>query len=401
MIPRQNHTCSRHLKTTFFNSMKSLSALFYALHDALLINGFGVTKKQNYAYVFIVHPRGHKDLYKKFPLFKFLPRIFADWFTLHFWPITVSNVTGLRSKKSNEIIPGYIISIPLTARQIIEHRSVALKKVRTAIRLGKMKGAKIFGLGGLVSSVTKGGLDLLDIDGALITTGHAYTGFNVTNNIFSLTKRLNLTPNVLTVAIVGAAGSIGSLSALLLARAKYKRIHLVDLERKKNLVESLVPELTRLNPGVIVTSSHQISSIRDADFIVAATNAPEALITANDLKPGAIVVDDAQPSDVADDVLERDDVLAIEAGVVSTPGIRSNFNLGLKDPTDNFCCMAELLVLASQEWNSHYVINRATLEHVDQISEWGKQLGFTLAQFQNRKELISEEKLKVIARMKG
>lgn len=379
--------------------LKSLKSMISALYDGLQLLGVSFSRP-DYSYVFIVHPRGHKDLYRKFPIFKYLPASCADWFTLHFWPITVSEVTGLTSKKSGRSIRGYIITIPLTALQIIEHRSVALQKVRDAIMLGKAKGAKIFGLGGLVSSISKGGLDLLDIDNVLITTGHAYTGYNVTRNVIKLTEDLALDPAKLKVSIVGAAGSIGSISAQILARAKYKHLHLVDLERKRDLIEKLVPALLTINPGIEISISHQIHTINDSDFIVAATNAPEALIRADDLKSGAIVVDDAQPSDVADDVLERDDVLAVEAGVVHTPSINSNFNMGLKGRNDNFCCMAELLVLASQEWDTHYVINRATLEHVDQISEWGKGLGFELAAYQNRKELISQEKINKIATIK-
>ena len=116
-----------------------------------------------------------------------------------------------------------------------------------------------------------------------------------------------------------------------------------------------------------------------------------------------VIIDDAQPSDIHLDVLKMRDVLVLEAGVVHTPNIMSNFNYGLKNKTDNFCCMAELLILASHKWDKHYVINRATLEHVDEISEMGDKLGFTVASFQNFLESISHDKIeqvKLLARKK-
>lgn len=373
--------------------MKSLVAVAHLFWDGLLY--LTPKPRTNYGFAFIIHPRDSNDVYRKYPLFRYFPQTFVEWFTFSIWPITVSKVTGLRNVRG-EAVPGYVIAIPLTARQMLEHRSRAVKKVRAAVNLGRAYGLKYFGLGGLVSSVTKGGLDLLDIPDVCITTGHAYTGYNVTRNVLEFVQLWHRDPAKTVVAIVGAAGSIGSTSAQILARAGFKKILLIDLERKKELVHALVPELEKLQPTIDVVVTHQVAAVKEADFVVAATNAPEALIHADDLKPGAVVVDDAQPSDVADDVFERSDVLAVEAGVVHTPGITANFNMGLKDREDNFCCMAELLILAARRFDGHYVINRATLAHVDEVARWGDELGFTLAQFQNRRALISQRQVDAV-----
>lgn len=84
--------------------------------------------------------------------------------------------------------------------------------------------------------------------------------------------------------------------------------------------------------------------------------------------------------------------MVVSAGVVHTPNIESHFNFGLADKFDNFCCLAELLVLVAHNWNEHYVINRATLESVDEIAKWGEEMGFRLARFQNSRGLISGDK---------
>lgn len=359
-----------------------------------------MTVRNKTTFAFLVHPRSLTDVFRKYPLLKFFPRKLVEFTLMYLWPpVIVSRVTGLHTINNNEAIDGYVISIPMTARQMMEHRDRARRKIVAAARLAKKKGVAIIGLGGLTSSLTGGGLEIIDKVEINVTTGHAYTAYNVTKNILELSKILKVDKKKVILAIVGAAGSVGSTSAKILARAGYNNIILIDLERKHRFFKDLMEEMKEINPGVIITTSHKIRDIKTADFIVTATNTPEALIKSEDLKPGAVVVDDAQPSDISPEVFTRFDVLAVEAGVVHTPGVKSNFNIGLKDEFDNFCCMAELLILASHEWDDHYVINRATLSDVDEVAEWGKDLGFKLGHFQNPVGVVSGEKIENVRRV--
>ncbi len=351
----------------------------------------------NIKFAFLVHPRDINDVFRKYPLLKFIPKTIIEYVFLKFWaPVVLSKVTGVQYKKTNMAIVGYVISIPLTARQMMENRELARAKILEAAFLAKKKGVQIIGLGALTSSLTRGGLDLVDKIDINITTGHAYTAYNVTKNIFKLTEILGLDKKNILVAIVGAAGSVGSTTAKILAREGYNNLLLIDLEKRKHLFDDLSKDIKKLNQSAIIKITHQIKEIISADIILTATNAPEVLVKSEDLKMGAVVFDDAQPSDISPEVFDRDDVLVVEAGVVHTPGINSNFNFGLKDEFDNFCCMAELLILASRGWGGHYVINRATLESVDEIAKWGEELGFRLGHFQNPRGLVSNEKIRKI-----
>lgn len=359
-----------------------------------------MSQKTKTTFAFLIHPRGFTDIFRKYPVLRLIPKKVIEFLFMYVWPpILVSRVTGLKTLKEGKSIDGYVISIPMTARQMMEHRDQARRKIIQAVRMAKKKGVQIVGLGGLTSSLTGGGLDIIDKVDINVTTGHAYTAFNVTRNVFELSQILGLDKANILVAIVGAAGSVGSTSAKILARGGYNNILLIDLERKHHFFKDLMEEMKALNPGVNITTSHQIRDIKTADFIVTATNTPEALVKYEDLKAGAVVVDDAQPSDISPEVFEQNDVLAVEAGVVHTPEVKSNFNMGLKDKYDNFCCMAELLILASREWDKHYVINRATLASVDEVGEWGKELGFKLGHFQNPRGLVSQEKIENVKRI--
>jgi len=373
--------------------MKSLVLTINVFRDLLTLLLPDRSSAKDYKFAFIVHPRSYRDIERKFPFFRYVPEVFIDIVTKYLWPVTVSKISGLKSLRDGREIEGYVISILPTAHQMVENRNLALKRITQACILARKMGVKIVGLGGLTSSLSKGGLDLINVVGVNITTGHAYTSYNVTQNIFALVHYMNFDKKKICIGIVGAAGSIGSTCAKLLARDGFEDFLLVDLERKKSFFSQLTEEINTLNPRAKVDISHQIKDIKKCDIVIAATNAPEALIRSEDLKWGAIVVDDAQPSDVHPNVYERQDVLVIEAGVTSTPQIENNFNFGLKNRDDNFCCLAEVFILAANEWRDHYVINRASLSHVDQVSRLGERLNFRIGQFQNLKELVSNKKL--------
>lgn len=373
--------------------MKQVAQAFFDLFVLIFPR---VKKNDFYEFAFIVHPRSRHDVDRKYPFFKYVPDRLANLITKYFWPVTLSTITGLRSRIDGRDIRGHLITVMVTAHQMIEDRDLGLKRIIQACKLAEKKGAKIVGLGGLTSSLSKGGLDLVDRIDINITTGHAYTSYNVVQNILALTAYMNLDKRKITIGVVGATGSIGSTVAKLLSREGFNNFILIDLERKHHHFPNLVKEMKILNDAAIIHQCHQIGNIIQCDIIVAATNAPEALIKSDDLKPGAIIVDDAQPSDVHKDVLERMDVLVIEAGVTHTPGIHNNFNFWLKNKQDNFCCLAEVFILSANEWNDHYVINRATLELVDEIAKLGNELNFKIGEFQNYKEVISEMKLEFI-----
>ncbi len=357
---------------------------------------FKSKKNTNYSFAFLVHSRGYRDILRKYPFFKFIPKSVGLWIMENLWPITLSRVTGLKNTKDGSEVKGYVLGITMTAQQMMQNRPKALKKIRQALHLARGKGVALVGLGGLTSSLSGGGHELLDIKGINITTGHAYTAYNVCETLFKVVCEFDVPKEKLTIAVVGAAGSVGALCVEILARAGYRHLILIDLERKHTYIQEYLATLKVVNPSVVFKITSEISSVTGADMVITATNAPEALITPELVHDGMVIVDDAQPSDIHPDVLKIENVLVLEAGVVHTPGVHSNFNYGLKNRTDNFCCMAELLILASHSWNNHYVVRRASLAHVDEISQWGKGLDFKVAAFQNFQESITHEKFEKV-----
>lgn len=375
--------------------MRTLKLINDLLRDALILHTPSfLRRKKPYGFAFIVHPRTERDILRKLPFLRSLPSSWRIAFQRYWFPGTVSPITGLVSVDGNPI-PGYVISIPMAADLMLKERDRALQQIRRAVLLARNRGARIVGLGALTSSLTRGGLALTDIPGVAITTGHAFTGHTVSQTMLAYMRFCGVEPKMTSVAIVGAAGSIGSTTALLLHEAGVRSFVLIDIARKHDRVRALEMQLQERGP-VSCTITEDISIVATCTWIVTATNTPEALIRREHVTPGTVIVDDAQPSDVDEALFHVHDVIVASAGAVSTPGIRSNFPMGLMGPEENYCCLAEVLLLAHEKRDTHFVLERATLEHVHEIAAAGKALGFTVAPFQNEHGYIEPDKLEAV-----
>lgn len=360
----------------------------------ILINSLLPIKTKKYHFAFIVHPRNLKDVYAEFPFFKLLPDKLINFLVDKLPPLIVSEITGLHSQKTNKEIRGCMISINMFPKEMLNNREKSIRKIIKSIKLAQRNGVKIVGLGALTSSVSGGGLLIKDeVKNIYITTGHAYTIYNITQIFLNLVSKLGIDISKIKVAIVGAAGSIGSGCAQSLAKEGIKHLILIDLQRKlENIENLLLPSLREINHRIKTIISSDLQLLKEAVFIITATNASEAIVKSEHLIAGTVILDDTQPSDIDPSVFDRDDIIVIEAGLAHTPGIKTHFNFGFRDKYDNYSCLAEIIILSAIEYQGHFVIHRADLKSIDMISKWAKKLDFRPAELQNFKEIITKEK---------
>jgi predicted amino acid dehydrogenase len=129
--------------------------------------------------------------------------------------------------------------------------------------------------------------------------------------------------------------------------------------------------------------STDLTECRRADIVVLMTSAADALLESEHLKLGAIVVDDTQPRNTSPDLLrERPDVVVIDGGLVSTPGLqRRGPGIGLPAAL-SFACLAETALLALDGHRGHGTIGRPSIEQVEgmnRLADKYAHLGFGLA----------------------
>jgi fatty aldehyde-generating acyl-ACP reductase len=358
----------------------------------------------NSKFAFLVHSRNTEDIFRKYPFLKFFPYSLVNWVLKYWPPIIVSKITGLKSIHGNDLV-GYIIGIPMTARQMMEDRAQALNQIKKASKLAEKMGVGIIGFGALTSSFSKGGLDIVnEVENLGITTGRAYTTKTVSDYAKKCIEEFGYDKETVIVAIVGAGGSVGSSCAKILAEYGVKNFLFIDLEKRGQHLKEQVTHMHGKHEDLNIEISHLISEIKAADIVLTATNAPEVLVKSEDVAPGTIIINDAQPSDVSPDIIKnRDDVLVIEGGIINTPGIKCNFNFGLASREDTFCCLGEVLILAYNEHFKHFALGELDLGLINEIEDMSKGLHFKLAKYQNDYGFISDlqiENLKTKVREK-
>ncbi|MEQ1812670.1 MAG: hypothetical protein ABL889_22275, partial [Terricaulis sp.] len=292
-------------------------------------------------------------------------------------------------------VNGCLITLPYTAEQMLSgERSEVLAHLREAAQIGVSLGAKLIGLGAFTSIATRGGLDLKGC-GAALTTGNAYTAVTAFEQVTEACAVRGVELGGCNVAIVGAAGSVGGATAMLLALKAARLIFIgAPNERPEHVerrlkraaaglckeivahvaaggaidVDSLAAEIAadqRLTarPGdasvfheivedlvhrkgrlIVGCSIEHLLPL--ADIVVLATSSPEQLVKPAFLRRDAIVCDVSRPRNASAAISAlRPDVLLVEAGTVETPGRMQIGNLGLP-AGETFACIAETIVLA-------------------------------------------------------
>lgn len=344
------------------------------------------------AFAFIAHPRDISDISRKIPFAQFIPSRLIELWLRYQWPVIGSYVTGLKTRDGKEAIGAMLFS-PLTTKQMIQNPRLARKRVYQTVQLAEKMGARIAGLGAFTSIVTKDGRDLLGKVNIGITTGNSYSAAIAVQNVVMASVLTNLTLPNSTAAIVGGAGSMGSACAKLMSRIVAKLI-LIDIKKEelRNVMQQLQGQSAQFE------GTSRIDAVKQADVIIVATNRPYAVIFAEHIKPGAIVIDAAQPKNVSEGIsLLRNDVLVIESAIVNTPGVDCNFDLGL-GAGEALGCLTETMILTAIEWEGHYSLGKADPRQAVEMIKAGRELGFQLAYFRNSSGFINEEDLARVAR---
>jgi len=334
-------------------------------------------------FAFIVHPLGFKDASKKYPLADRLPKSFIDIWTRYYWPIVGSEITGFKTKR-NEEVNGWIIICPLTPRQMMRNQPLAKRKILQSVKLAEKLGAKIVGLGAFTSILTHDGADLIGKVKVGLTTGNAYATALLIRNVVKIAEKIGMELKDATVAIVGAAGSVGSACVRILSK-KVRQLILIDIDREA--LESLIVTLgTQRN----LKSYSEVHGCLPADIVIAVSSAIGAIITPSHLSSGTIVIDGSQPKNVSKEVIEhRDDVLVIESGLAKISYINHELDLGIPRG-EVYACLGEVLILSWKDWDRNYSIGKVDPRHVHEVLAEEKEVGLSLADFRNSGGIITE-----------
>jgi hypothetical protein len=199
--------------------------------------------------------------------------------------------------------------------------------------------------------------------------------------------------------VIGATGSIGSVSARLLAMA-FDEVVIAgrDIKKLNELRDSILLD----TPDAKVTASTDYDSLLgDMDMIVTSTSgAGKKILDITKVKPGCVITDVARPLDLpAEEVAKRPDVLVIESGEIELPTpVKGLKSIGLPKNVI-YACLAETIVLALEGRFEVFTIGRDTeWEKVKEIYKLGIKHGMKLSAISGVKGVYTDEDIaKVVA----
>lgn len=337
---------------------------------------------------------------RKYPVARYLPTRLIEFGLKYHHPVVMSHITGVRSNTGAEA-EGWFVGCPLTPSQQIRYdEEYVYKHIAAAGQLAADQGAKIVGLGAFTSVVGDGGVSVANRLPIAVTTGNSFTVATAISGTLAAAEEIGIDPSRAHLAVIGASGSIGRTSALVLG-TEVASVSLVG-GRDMNRTNSVLQECIDRKIDAKIADNIE-NALKDADLIVTVTSAVDAVVKPEWIKPGAVVCDVARPRDVGPEVVKkRPDVLVIEGGVVKVPGnVDFGFTFGF-EPGTAYACMSETMMLALEGRYENFTLGKTvSVEQVNEINAIAEKHGFRLAGFRSFERPITREVIDSVRRAAG
>jgi len=339
-------------------------------------------------FAFVVHPLSQEYIKKGFPIPKGTPKIIMDQVeraAAHMPPIVYCKMDNIISPTGAEA-EGWLISVGGTPKEMLSRSpEFTYKRLLAAAKMSEKMGAQIIGLGAFTKVVGDAGVTVARRATLPVTTGNSYSASGALWAATDAMRRMNLVhvrKNGKVAAktmVIGATGSIGSVSARLLAMA-FDEVYLAARTQKK--LDQLKASILKETPSakVVATTDYE-KYLDDMDMIVTSTSgAGKKILDITKVKPGCVITDVARPLDLPpEEVAKRPDVLVIESGEIELPSEVRMKNIGLPDNVI-YACLAETIVLALEGRFEVFTIGRDTeWQKVKEIYKLGLKHGMKLA----------------------
>jgi len=373
------------------------------LHSDLTVSKNHLNEKKHFG--FLIHPLSSEDFFrvalvkklKKIPhlskiLEKVLPQI----------PIFEhARVYNIKSDFDNSEVEGIIYVTLETPKTLLKVDSEKFyRKVLYAIEDAKTKGAKIFGLGAYTKIVGDSGVTLSKRSPLPITTGNSLSAASTLWAAHYGIKKMGFVKIEQGICrgkamIVGATGSIGKVTAKLLAE-QWEEIILVaprmfKLMEIKEQIEQMFPN-TKVQ---CTTDPHDYLS--ECDLLITSTSNQEGkLMDIEKVKPGAVICDVSRPFDFTlEDMVKRPDILIISCGEIELPGtnVKVTKDIGLQGQVV-YACLAETALLAMEGMLESFSLSRdISFEKIKIIDKLARKHGLKLAAIRSINAEITPEEL--------
>ena len=355
-------------------------------------------------FAFVVHPLSQEFIKKGFPIPKSTPKMVMDkveQLAAYIPPQVYCKMENIVSPTGAEA-EGWLLFVGGTPKEMLSHSpEFTYRRLLAAAAMAEKMGAQLMGLGAFTKVVGDAGVTVARRARIPITTGNSYSASGALWAAADAMRRMGLVPLpekgkgqriAAKTMVIGASGSIGSVSARLLAMA-FDEVVIAGRDMKK--LEELKKSILLDTPDAkVVCSIDYDSLLADMDMIVTSTSgAGKKILDITKVKPGCVITDVARPLDLPpEEVAKRPDVLVIESGEIELPTqVKGMKTIGLPKNVI-YACLAETIVLALEGRFEVFTIGRDTeWEKVKEIYKLGLKHGMKLSAISGVGGVFSDE----------
>lgn len=336
----------------------------------------------NLDFVFVVHPRDIDDIFRSYPELRGQEEN-AVLATARNCPVTISS--WIEVQIAERILHGELISIPYLASEFRFQSEGIHRALHEVFAYCESRGTAAVGLGALIPSITRNGVELRDrARDMALTNGHAFTAYAIYEYVRIFESFIG---DECRIGIVGAGGSIGSATLkALCSDGKKRRFTLFDAPARLATLGNAIAELNKTTQSVFEVATG-LEDMRRASIIVCTTNAPAVRLRAEHLTPGTVVIDDAQPPNVTREVANAARVTLVKC-LVDVPGLTCPFDFGLFPAEERharqrltFTCLAETILLAAAGHREVRNVGVPGFAQLREVARQARNLGIAVPTF--------------------
>lgn len=369
-------------------------------------------------WAFLVHPLDYQDVESFSPkLLRFVDRwrqYFVDYGRHPPLLQEILDKLALRAigkvtvDSRGRLCHGVMLFIPYLPEEFtnLDRKGEILDCLKKAIRVAHEEyAADYVGLGAFTSIASEAGLRL-DSDSPIpLTTGNTGAAYGCQLGVEKAACQLGIPLKRSTLTVVGATGSVGVPTCLLLA-PKFERIVLCARNESelKRLKKSLI-EQVRIKPDRIRVTTDVNEAANQADVIVlaASTTAENQLeLNPDMIRPGSVVVDLGRPRNFSSEKAAQAQFLVIDGAILEGhlefDDEISFRTLRLGGTNELLGCMAETATCALEgEQASSSIGSIRSLEPIKLIVKRMRRYGFRLARLRSNDSPLADARVKEIA----
>jgi predicted amino acid dehydrogenase len=258
-------------------------------------------------FAFVIHPLSQNYIKNAFPIPKATPKFVMDkveTLAAHMPPMVYCKMSNIVSPTGAEA-EGWLISVGGTPKEMLSRSpEFTYRRLLQASKMAEKMGAQIMGLGAFTKVVGDAGVTVARRSSLPITTGNSYSASGALWAAADAIRRMGLlTVNkhnkkvAAKTMVIGASGSIGSVSARLLAMS-FDEVYLAG--RTLSKLDELKASILKETPDAkVFTTIDYNELLADMDMIVTSTSgAGKEILDIMRVKPGCVITDVARPLDL-------------------------------------------------------------------------------------------------------